>query len=840
MRQASITSYLGPALVLYLVADVAAGRGALEPTGVLMAGTAVLLSLAPLLVSAGQVAPGSSRLAWLGVSAGLSLVRYVDPYQMSMTADLARAVGLSMMGTLLVDLGISLPDRVMPESRMFRRLPLLVGILAVGLLGLSLGPPIRLPLTQPAWLIVPPIHVWASEAFFGLCLQLALAARISRRASRSSPEALASNAWGTMCLVPSALVAWFAIARALLGRPLSPLHVGLVLSIVSGLLVFGHARLIQADHRLQAGTAVRSVVALGLTIALLSCGVALLLPYVPRNRLSFGFAMAASLFGGLALHRLMVPATDAVLAPFRGTLLHALARGLPKLSRSRRLDELAQIVLGTLRAGVGDVAASPRMYFFDPPIEARIDAAGQAHLDNRAMNAALGDRLRASPGALIMRGPLERLMVREPTLRPLIEGLVHLDAMCVVPLVVERELEGALVLPRGRRRSALTLEESEALRDFAQRVGAQATILLSEARAQRRAGASLRARQKAEERLEFASDEVRRLRADAVVLRAGRAAHQLHTTPIAYSENMRRFLERLEAVASSDAPVFLQAEGGTHVPPLAFRLHETSGRAGEAFVIGDCSAVKPDASAAALFGDGGNPQEPGWLRLATGGTLVLLDVPALPRSVQLALAEAIATRRAHRVGDAEPYGVSVRLVACARDDIEALAAEQRFEPELAQRLLTCRVGVPPLRARKEDLESLVLLAIDRACRVQGRDPVGLEADAREALMGHRWPGNQSELNWVIERAVGCCQGRRITLSDLPEAFSFWASGRRDPLEGTLQAVERRALQRALWAAGGNKSEAARLLGLKRTTFLDKLRRHDLDEGAQSRTNAMSS
>jgi DNA-binding NtrC family response regulator len=135
--------------------------------------------------------------------------------------------------------------------------------------------------------------------------------------------------------------------------------------------------------------------------------------------------------------------------------------------------------------------------------------------------------------------------------------------------------------------------------------------------------------------------------------------------------------------------------------------------------------------------------------------------------------------------------------------------------------------VPPLRARREDIPSLSLLALDRACRVLGREVMGMDQRALEILLAHDWPGNLRELQHVVGLAVARAEGPQVRPSDIPPLAASAPTG--DPMAGTYDALEKQILLHALDRAGGNKSKAARLLGLKRTTFLDKLRRHDLDE-----------
>jgi DNA-binding NtrC family response regulator len=180
--------------------------------------------------------------------------------------------------------------------------------------------------------------------------------------------------------------------------------------------------------------------------------------------------------------------------------------------------------------------------------------------------------------------------------------------------------------------------------------------------------------------------------------------------------------------------------------------------------------------------------------------------------------------------DAEGAAVPPRIIATSRRALAALEDEAALEPSLVGCFTGAELLIPPLRERREDVPSLALLAIDRACRVLGRDPVGVDQAAMGALVDHDWPGDVAELELVLELAVANARGKTIAISDLPPLA--WPSADEDEsLDGTYVEVERRLLERSLRRSGGNKSEAARRLGLKRTTFLDKLRRYDLEQRA---------
>ena len=230
---------------------------------------------------------------------------------------------------------------------------------------------------------------------------------------------------------------------------------------------------------------------------------------------------------------------------------------------------------------------------------------------------------------------------------------------------------------------------------------------------------------------------------------------------------------------------------------------------------------------------GSSEERTGWFESATGGTLLLRDLPALPRVAQSRLAEALCRVEARLEGAAKQLAPP-RIIATSRAGMEQLRREGALDPELVRRLEANVVVIPPLRERREDVPSLCLLAVDRACKVLARDPLGIDQAAMGALVDHDWPGDVAELELVIELAADHARTKTITLSDLPPLA--WATGEQvESLDGTYLEVERRLLERAIRRAGGNKSQAARHLGMKRTTFLDKLRRHGLEKARADET-----
>src|SRR5690606_37953668 len=307
-----------------------------------------------------------------------------------------------------------------------------------------------------------------------------------------------------------------------------------------------------------------------------------------------------------------------------------------------------------LRRASGTLEADPLLVTLHPPRQVRVDAAGVAHVDEREPSPAIVEHASARPGEIVVSAPLVEQVVRRPDLRALVDALVREDALCVVPLSVNLELEGFLVVPRGRRRAALTLEEIDRLEALGRSVSAQIALLSAEMRARIHTSEAVAARDSLEAKLEAAGEEIAKLRADVRTLRAGGVPARPAPKTIAYSPSMRALVRRVQEVAPLDAPVLLMGKDPITLDRVGHLLHESSGRRDGAVVFADCAAVRPERATAVLLGES-EEHLPGWLRLAEGGTCLLLDVPALSMDAQAQLAEALATRRAHPADVAAAY-----------------------------------------------------------------------------------------------------------------------------------------------------------------------------------------
>jgi DNA-binding NtrC family response regulator len=835
VRRSSLYPLLGPALLLYLLADVSAAQGNIDVRGYVIAVLSVLLSAAVLVRVDDADDVGLRHIGRLGFGLALALLRFVVDTTLDLPVEIASVVGLSLAATSCLELALHVPDAVVPGryARLAALAPRVLGAVAAVLSTLALAPAF-------SWLgvdvLLPAAYARAAGIYFGVSVVMALVLRVGRRRLGSTPEALAANVWAMLGLGPAVVLsglAWLAVLSPSLALPVDARALAPIVAVV---LVVGHLWLIDPRRRSLAGSGVRELVAVAVSGTLVGCALFLGRAWIPTSPVAFVSWAVAMLVSGLVLLQGLRPWVQRVLAPHGGQLLVELEAFPSVVGNVHGLMGLARLELLAMRRASGLSTAQPLLYTLDPALEIRIDAAGETHQGDREVHPAILEQLRTASGEVVVRAPLEAKIVRQPKLRSLVQALTDLDALCVVPLAYEGDLEGVLVVPRGERKAALTLEELQALSEHARFVAALLAMFCAQARAEARAHGLIAARDRAEAGVERLEDQLAQARADLELLSSGRALRAECAELVAYSPAMRVLREKLRALASHDIPVLLHAERGLELEGLARALHEESGRGAQPVVTLDCAALRQQDAAAALFGGQVDGQRhPGALRVAGAGTLLLIDVAALPREVQRSLAVALASRGARTVEGREAYSVSARVVGTCPVGLQAAAAgtgvetAAGFDPELQARFVPSALRVPPLRERAEDIESLALLALDRACRRVGRAPLGFSPEALDSLKAHAFAGNLPELEDLIQRAALTCTAERIGPADL--ALGDHAT-RTDVLDGSLEDIEKRALQHALTRALGNKSEAARLLGLPRTTFIDKLRRYKLDDGAR--------
>ncbi len=348
--------------------------------------------------------------------------------------------------------------------------------------------------------------------------------------------------------------------------------------------------------------------------------------------------------------------------------------------------------------------------------------------------------------------------------------------------------------------------------------------------------------------------EQRRLRSENEYLRAQLQDRYSFSGIIGKSPAMARLFQLLETVAHTTSTILITGETGTGKEVVARALHHNSQRRAQRFVALNCSAIPESLLEAELFGHvrgaftGAIGNRQGRLEQAHRGTLFLDEVGTMSTALQMRLLRVLQEREFERVGDSHTTKVDVRVIAATNSDLARMVAAGEFREDLFYRLNVIPVKLPPLRDRKEDIPLLVGHFLEKFCgdaAAQGRGvtgatntrptPMTVSQQAMRALMAYSWPGNVRQLENAVERAVAFRGGRgQIDNSDLPpEILAEEAATTTVPvnlpeqgldLNHFLAGAERDLISRALDRTGGNKGRAARLLGIKRTTLVEKLKR----------------
>jgi DNA-binding NtrC family response regulator len=302
---------------------------------------------------------------------------------------------------------------------------------------------------------------------------------------------------------------------------------------------------------------------------------------------------------------------------------------------------------------------------------------------------------------------------------------------------------------------------------------------------------------------------------------------------VARSEAMREAVRLARRVAETDANVLVTGESGAGKDALAVFLHAESPRAAGPFVKIDCAALPAELLEAELFGyergafTGATSAKPGRLEAAHKGTLVLDEIAHLPRDAQAKLLRVIERREFERLGGRRTVRVDARLVALTNVDLDDAVRRRAFREDLFYRLNVVRIHVPPLRERREDVAPLAEKFLAAYAAKHGRPARRFDSGALAALGLYDFPGNVRELANVVERAVIVSDGREVTAQDLPEAVLAAAHSRaRRERRPTLAELEDEYIREVLAAARGNKSEAARVLGISRKNLYERLARRE--------------
>ena len=322
-------------------------------------------------------------------------------------------------------------------------------------------------------------------------------------------------------------------------------------------------------------------------------------------------------------------------------------------------------------------------------------------------------------------------------------------------------------------------------------------------------------------------------------LQAGFDVHQI----IGKSRPMRELLEMTAMIAPSEATVLITGESGTGKELIARSIHLNSRRRDHPLVIVNCAALTESLLESELFGHekgaftGAEKRREGRFMQANGGTIFLDEIGETSPAMQAKLLRVIQEREIQRVGGEKPLGVDVRILAATNRNLEDDVAAGKFREDLYYRLNVVTLQVPALRARTDDIPLLAQHFVDKYAEKNRKTVRGFSPTAMDMLLKYDWPGNVRELENAAERAVILLAGDTISEKELPLSITrpYLAEAVCRPpapaLPGAatrpLEEVERETILAALKAAGGNKSETARRLGINRKTLHQKLKRYKM-------------
>lgn len=314
---------------------------------------------------------------------------------------------------------------------------------------------------------------------------------------------------------------------------------------------------------------------------------------------------------------------------------------------------------------------------------------------------------------------------------------------------------------------------------------------------------------------------------------------------IGRSAAMRDIFHTVERVAPTRATVLIAGESGVGKDMIARAIHQHSPRKNHPFVKINCTALPENLMESELFGyekgafTGAMTSKPGRFEQADKGTVFLDEIGDVPPHIQVKLLRILQERQFERLGSNTTRSVDVRVVAATNVDLRAALEEHRFREDLYYRLNVVPINVPPLRERKEDVPFLAMSFVDKLAADVGSEVKEISPAAMDRLVAHPWPGNVRELENTIERSLVLASGTVLEAADVrieaprnASSVNSTAPGALLPEGETLEHWEQMMIREALRRANGNKSQAARLLGLTRNALRYRLSQMGIEAGAE--------
>jgi two-component system NtrC family response regulator len=308
---------------------------------------------------------------------------------------------------------------------------------------------------------------------------------------------------------------------------------------------------------------------------------------------------------------------------------------------------------------------------------------------------------------------------------------------------------------------------------------------------------------------------------------------------VSQSPTMEEVINIAARVAESKATVLITGENGTGKEVLAKAIHYLSPRKESPFVAVNVPALTETLLESELFGHekgaftGADRMKKGRFEIAHTGTIFLDEVGDIPQSIQVKLLRVLQEHQFERVGGTDKIEVNVRIIAATNKDLEGKIKDGSFREDLYYRLNVVLVKIPPLRERKEDIIPLTENFIEKFCKENDKEVLGVSKEVVDILMKYNYPGNVRELENIVERAVVLTRGKVITLSDLPMNIKGFKEEKTIPELGEMtlteqvEALEKELIYDALQESKGNQTKAGKLLGLTERNLRYKLKKYNI-------------
>jgi two-component system response regulator AtoC len=323
-------------------------------------------------------------------------------------------------------------------------------------------------------------------------------------------------------------------------------------------------------------------------------------------------------------------------------------------------------------------------------------------------------------------------------------------------------------------------------------------------------------------------------------------SYAVDSVVVGRSARMRAVFDFVRVIADSDSSVLVTGETGTGKEMVANLIHQSSSRRVKPFVPVSCAILSETLIESELFGHergaftGAIKDRPGRFELAQGGTIFLDDIDDVPLTMQVKLLRVLQNRTIERLGGTRAVPVDVRVITGSKRDLRQLVAEGKFREDLFYRLNVIPIVLPPVRERREDIPLLTEHFIKRYFRQRGEEPRQVSPAVLQAFMRYPWPGNVRELENACERIAQTCTCDAVRIGCVPATVLFHRYAEEQQpvvethahpssvsLDDRLREVETNLISWALKVSGGNKSKAAELLQIKRSTLGDRIKKLEL-------------